>query len=139
MSTYFEFCEEKFQEIKERLNIKDKNSSGINYLAQISTERDDPEPKYWFQLTEVGHLLKPLTWCNKSEEKIHELIEKFVSELNFDAVEISYLETMSEHAQIVADQYKKMAEDNRHRLALEGPTKLSDVRKGKKVIKNAKN
>ena len=121
------------------LNIKDKNSSGINYLAQISTERDDPEPKYWFQLTEVGHLLKPLTWCNKSEEKIHELIEKFVSELNFDAVEISYLETMSEHAQIVADQYKKMAEDNRHRLALEGPTKLSDVRKGKKVIKNAKN
>lgn len=139
MSTYFEFCEEKFQEIKERLNIKDKNSSGINYLAQISTERDDPEPKYWFQLTEVGHLLKPLTWCNKSEEKIRELVEKFVSELNFDAVEISYLETMSEHAQIVADQYKKMAEDNRHRLALEGPTKLSDVRKGKKVIKNAKN
>lgn len=139
MSTYFEFCEEKFQEIKERLNIKDKNSSGINYLAQISTERDDPEPKYWFQLTEVGHLLKPLTWCNKSEEKIRELIEKFVSELNFDAVEISYLETMSEHAQIVADQYKKMAEDNRHRLVLEGPTKLSDVRKGKKVIKNAKN
>lgn len=139
MSTYFEFCEEKFQEIKERLNIKDKNSSGINYLAQISTERDDPEPKYWFQLTEVGHLLKPLTWCNKNEEKIRELIEKFVSELNFDAVEISYLETMSEHAQTVADQYKKMAEDNRHRLALEGPTKLSDVRKGKKVTKNAKN
>lgn len=138
MSTYFEFCEEKFQEIKERLNLKNTQSTGLNYLAQISTERDDPEPKYWFQLSEVGHLLKPLTWCNKDEKKIRELIEKFVDELNFDAVEISYLEIMSEQAQAIADQYKKMAEDNRHRLALEGPTKLSDVRKGKKT-KNAKN
>lgn len=136
MSTYFEFCEEKFQEIKERLNLKNTQSTGLNYLAQISTERDDTEPKYWFQLSEVGHLLKPLTWCNKSEKKIRELIEKFVDELNFDAVEISYLEVMSEQAQAIADQYKKMAEDNRHRLALEGPTKLSDVRKGKKNAKN---
>lgn len=136
---YFQYCAEKFQEIKERLNIKDKHSTGINYLAQISSERDDPEPKYWFQLTDVGALIKPLTFCNKDENEIKKLIDKFVEELNFDAVEISYCEIMAEHAEKVAEQYREMAKDNRNRVAVEGPTKLSDVRKGKKETKNAKN
>lgn len=136
MTDFFKFCDEAFKEIVERVNLKD--SSGVNYLAQVSTDRDNPTPRYWFQISNLGHLLHPITWCNEDPEWIKQDVEKFISELNFDAIEISYYESMAEQAKKISENYQKLADDNRHRLALEGPTKISDVRKGK-GRKHAKN
>lgn len=142
MQDFLTFCQEAFQAILDKINLKD--SSGVNFIAQVSVDRDNKTPTYWFQITNLGHLLQPLTWSNTDPEWIKQDVEKFITELNFDSIEIAYYETMAERAQQTSEQYKKLANDSRHRVALEGPTKISDVRKGKKGdvklsdLKNAK-
>lgn len=134
MQEFLEFCDNAFQDILDKINLKD--SSGVNFIAQVSIDRDNNTPVYWFQITNLGYLLQPLTWSNEDPEWIKKDVTKFIKELNFDSIEIAYYETLSDRAQKMSEQYKKLAEDSKHRLALEGPTKLSNVRKGyKKDVK----
>lgn len=134
---YFEFCKTAYDEIKERLKLKD--SAGFHYLAQISTDTENNVPTYAFQLTGMGELLAPVTFMNAEESKIRAAIEQFVTDIDVDFVEEAFHLAQAERAEKALEFHKEQAKNIKNRVAIEGKTTIGKIRKGYKGDKNAKN
>ena len=134
---YFEFCKRLFAEIKTKLNLKD--SDGLHYLAQISSDTEDETPTYAFQLSGVGHMLSPVTFMNTDESKVRAAIEKFAEDVDVDFVEEAFHLAQAERAEKAMNFHKEQAENIKHRVAIEGKTTIGKIRKGFKGDKEKKN
>lgn len=132
---FFEFCAEQFEKIKLRLNLKD--SSGMHYLAQISSDNEERTPTYAFQLSGVGNLLAPITFMNIEEEKVRKAVLQFADDVNVDFVEEAFHLAQAEHAEKIMNFHKEQAKNVKNRVAVEGPTTIGKIRKGYKEKKNA--
>lgn len=132
---FFEFCAEQFEAIKQRLNLRD--SSGMHYLAQISSDNEEPTPTYAFQLGGVGNLLAPVTFMNTDEEKVRRAVLQFADDVNVDFVEEAFHLAQAEHAEKIMNFHKEQAKNVKTRVAVEGPTTIGKIRKGYKEKKNA--
>ncbi len=106
-----------FNRLKKKLHNND-----LTYILQEDSTNEHLEPHYVFQVNGFSARLAPITFFSKDEEDLLKQVKERLSKLEFDEIEIAYLEANAEEHQKRADQYKQMAKDAKNRLLVEGST-----------------
>ena len=111
-----------FNKLKRRLHNLD-----LTYILQEDSTNEHLEPHYIFQVNGFSTRLAPITFFAKDEEELLKKVKDRLEKLEFDEIEIAFLEANAEEHQKRADHYKQMAKDATNRLLVEGST--NDIRK----------
>lgn len=111
-----------FNKLKRRLHNLD-----LTYILQEDSTNEHLEPHYVFQISGFSTRLAPITFYSKDEEDLLKQVKTRLKKLEFDEIEIAYLEANASEHQKYADHYAKLAKDAKNRLLVEGST--NDIRK----------
>lgn len=111
-----------FNKLKRRLHNLD-----LTYILQEDSTNEHLEPHYVFQISGFSTRLAPITFYSKDEEDLLKQVKARLKNLEFDEIEIAYLEANASEHQKYADHYAKLAKDAKNRLLVEGST--NDIRK----------
>lgn len=110
-----------FNKLKKNLHNLD-----LTYILQEDSTNEHLEPHYVFQISGFSTRLAPITFFSKDEEELLKTVKERLSKLEFDEIEIAYLEANAKQHQEYADHYKQLAKDATNRLTIEGST--NDIR-----------
>lgn len=105
----------------ERLKRHLKNPD-LTYILQEDSTNDHLEPHYLCQINGFSARLAPITFFSKDEDDLVKQVRTRLKKMEFDEIEIAYLEANAEEHQKYAEQYKQMAQDAKNRLLVEGST-----------------
>lgn len=111
-----------FNKLKKKLHNLD-----LTYILQEDSTNEHLESHFVLQISGFSTRLAPITFFAKSEEELLENVKERLSKLEFDEIEIAYLEANAKQHQEYADHYKQLAKDATNRLMVEGST--NDIRK----------
>lgn len=111
-----------FNRLKRRLHNPD-----LTYILQEDSTNEHLEPHYLCQISGFSARLAPITFFSKDEEDLIQQVKTRLKNMEFDEIEIAFLEANAEEHQKYADHYKQLAKDAKNRLLVEGST--NDIRK----------
>lgn len=103
--------------LKRRLHNMD-----LTYILQEDSTDEHLEPHYVCQISGFSARLAPITFFSKDEDELVQKVRTRLRKLQFDEIEIAYLEANAEEHQRYADHYKRLAQDAKNRLLVEGST-----------------
>ena len=113
---------EAFEKLKKELESVD-----LAYVLQEDSTSEHLEPHYLCQITGFSTRLAPITFFSKDEDDLVKQVKERLGKMEFDQIEIAYLQANAQIHQENADKYKQLAKDAENRLLVEGAT--NDVRK----------
>ena len=106
-----------FNKLKKKLHNHD-----LTYILQEDSTNEHLEPHYVMQINGFSARLAPITFFSKDEEDLIKQVKERLEKLEFDEIEIAYLEANAEEHQKRADFYKEQAKNAKNRLLVEGST-----------------
>lgn len=105
----------------ERLKRHLKNPD-LTYILQEDSTNEHLEPHYMCQINGFSARLAPITFFSKDEEDLVKQVRTRLKKMEFDEIEIAFLEASAQEHQRYADHYKEMAKNAKNRLLVEGST-----------------
>lgn len=108
--------------LKRRLHNTD-----LTYILQEDSTNEHLEPHYLCQISGFSTRLAPITFFSKDEDDLVKQVRTRLKKMEFDEIEIAFLEANAEEHQKFADHYRELAKNAKNRLLVEGST--NDVRK----------
>lgn len=105
----------------ERLKRHLKNPD-LTYILQEDSTNEHLEPHYMCQINGFSARLAPITFFSKDEDDLVKQVRTRLKKMEFDEIEIAFLEANAQEHQKYADQYKEMAKNAKNRLLVEGST-----------------
>ena len=88
-----------FNNLKKKLHIPD-----LKYLVQESTTEEYVKPTYALQVNGISERVAPITMYAHTEEELLEKFKKFVEKLDYDEIDIAYMQASAElHAKLAQD------------------------------------
>ena len=117
------------QAIRNQVNkLKRKlHNVDLTYILQEDSTSEHLEPHYLCQISGFSARLAPITFFSKDEDDLVKQVRTRLKKMEFDEIEIAFLEANAEEHQKYADHYKQLAKDAKNRLLVEGST--NDIRK----------
>ena len=106
-----------FNRLKRRLHTPD-----LTYILQEDSTNEHLEPHYLCQISGFSARLAPITFFSKDEDDLVRQVRERLKKMEFDEIEIAYLEANAQEHQARADYYKQLSQDAKNRLAVEGST-----------------
>lgn len=113
---------EEFDRLKKKLKSLD-----LAYILQEDSTSEHLEPHYLCQITGFSTRLAPITFFSKDEDDLVDQIKTRLKKMEFDEIEIAYLQANAKIHQENADKYNELAKNAENRLLVEGST--NEVRK----------
>lgn len=103
--------------LKRRLHNTD-----LTYILQEDSTNEHLESHYLCQISGFSTRLAPITFFSKDEDDLVKQVKTRLKKMEFDEIEIAFLEANAEEHQRYADHYKQLAKDAKNRLLVEGST-----------------
>lgn len=110
-----------FNRLKKRLHNLD-----LTYILQEDSTNEHLESHYLCQINGFSARLAPITFFSKDEDDLVQQVKSRLKNMEFDEIEIAYLEANADEHQKRADFYKEQAKNAKNRLLVEGST--NDIR-----------
>ena len=110
-----------FERLKNKLKIPD-----LTYILQEDSTNEHLEPKFYFQISGFSTRLAPISFFSNDEEDLVKQFKETLRKLQFDEIEIAWLEAMQQEHEKLAQQAAENAKNARNRLLVEGST--NDIR-----------
>ena len=110
-----------FNKLKKRLHNLD-----LTYILQEDSTNEHLESHYICQINGFSARLAPITFFSKDEDDLVQQVKNRLKNMEFDEIEIAYLEANADEHQKRADFYKEQAKNAKNRLLVEGST--NDIR-----------
>lgn len=110
-----------FNRLKKRLHNLD-----LTYILQEDSTNEHLESHYLCQINGFSARLAPITFFSKDEDDLIQQVKSRLKNMEFDEIEIAYLEANADEHQKRADFYKEQAKNAKNRLLVEGST--NDIR-----------
>lgn len=110
-----------FNRLKKRLHNLD-----LTYILQEDSTNEHLESHYLCQINGFSARLAPITFFSKDEDDLVQQVKNRLKKMEFDEIEIAYLEANADEHQKRADFYKEQAKNAKNRLLVEGST--NDIR-----------
>lgn len=111
-----------FERLKRKLKIPD-----LTYILQEDSTNEHLEPKFYMQISGFSTRLAPISFFSNDEEDLVKQIKNRLRKLEFDEIEIAWLESMQQEHETLAKQAADNAKNAKNRLLVEGST--NDIRK----------
>lgn len=109
-----------------KLKRRLKNTD-LTYILQEDSTNEHFEPHYLCQISGFSARLAPITFFSKDEDDLVKQVRNRLKKMEFDEIEIAFLEANAEEHQRFADHYRELAKNAKNRLLVEGST--NDIRK----------
>lgn len=106
-----------FNKLKRRLKNQD-----LTYILQEDSTNEHLEPHYVFQVTGFSTRLAPITFFSKDEDDLVRQVRERLRKLEFDEIEIAFLEANAQEHRKYAEHYEELAKNAKNRLLVEGST-----------------
>lgn len=103
--------------LKRRLHNLD-----LTYILQEDSTSEHLESHYICQINGFSARLAPITFFSKDEDDLVQQVKARLKAMEFDEIEIAWLEANAEEHQKHADFYKEQAKNAKNRLLVEGST-----------------
>lgn len=110
-----------FERLKRKLKIPD-----LTYILQEDSTNEHLEPKYYLQINGFSARLAPISFFSNSEEDLLKQVKDKLRKLQFDEIDIAWLESMQQEHQALANQAAENVKNAKNRLLVEGST--NDIR-----------
>lgn len=110
-----------FNRLKKRLHNLD-----LTYILQEDSTNEHLESHYLCQINGFSARLAPITFFSRDEDDLVQQVKNRLKNMEFDEIEIAYLEANADEHQKRADFYKEQAKNAKNRLLVEGST--NDIR-----------
>lgn len=110
-----------FNRLKKRLHNLD-----LTYILQEDSTNEHLESHYLCQINGFSARLAPITFFSRDEDDLVQQVKNRLKKMEFDEIEIAYLEANADEHQKRADFYKEQAKNAKNRLLVEGST--NDIR-----------
>lgn len=94
----------------------------LAYVLQEDSTSEHLAPHYVCQITGFSARLAPITFFSKDEDDLVQQVKNRLKNMEFDEIEIAYLEANAAEHQKYADFYKEQAKNAKNRLTVEGST-----------------
>lgn len=110
-----------FERLKRKLKIPD-----LTYILQEDSTSEHLEPKFYMQISGFSTRLAPISFIADDEAELVKQIKTRLRRLEFDEIEIAWLESMQQEHEALAKQAAENAKNAKNRLLVEGTT--NDIR-----------
>lgn len=110
-----------FERLKRKLKIPD-----LTYILQEDSTSEHLEPKYYMQINGFSARLAPISFIADDEKELVKQIKSRLRKMEFDEIEIAWLESMQKEHEMLAAQAAENAKNAKNRLLVEGST--NDIR-----------